>query len=151
MAMELSLSPFARLLLGQGRYKSGPRDIFCPAAGWLLRVRRRCSHELFDYIKGYYNTHRKHSSLGDKAPNEFEQKSSLLNEDNTGPKISCTSHPHVCGDVAIRHSPLGSSPRVWSNGANTISRRARSANTTGVACRLVSIAVKPLFIKGFIP
>ena len=90
--------------------------------------------ELFDYIKGYYNTHRKHSSLGDKTPNEFEQKFSLLNEDNTGPKISCTSHPHVCGDVAIRHSPLGSSPRVWSNGANTISRRVRSASTMGVAC-----------------
>ena len=35
--------------------------------------------ELFDYIKGYYNTHRKHSSLGDKTPNEFEQKFSLLN------------------------------------------------------------------------
>ena len=35
--------------------------------------------ELFDYIEGYYNTHRKHSSLGYKTPSEFEQNFSLLN------------------------------------------------------------------------
>ena len=35
--------------------------------------------ELFEYIEGYYNTHRKHSSLGYKTPSEFEQKFSLLN------------------------------------------------------------------------
>ena len=35
--------------------------------------------ELFEYIKGYYNTHRKHSSLGYKTPSEFEQIFSLLN------------------------------------------------------------------------
>jgi len=28
--------------------------------------------EIFDYIEGYYNTHRKHSSLGYKTPNQFE-------------------------------------------------------------------------------
>ena len=33
--MELPLSPFAGLLLGQGRYESGPRDVFCPAPGWM--------------------------------------------------------------------------------------------------------------------
>jgi len=28
--------------------------------------------ELFEYIEGYYNTHRKHSSIGYKTPNQFE-------------------------------------------------------------------------------
>jgi transposase InsO family protein len=28
---------------------------------------------LFDYIEGFYNTHRRHSSLGDRSPLEFEQ------------------------------------------------------------------------------
>jgi putative transposase len=28
--------------------------------------------EIFDYIEGYYNTHRKHSSLGYKTPSQFE-------------------------------------------------------------------------------
>jgi hypothetical protein len=28
--------------------------------------------EIFDYIEGYYNTHRKHSSIGYKTPNQFE-------------------------------------------------------------------------------
>jgi transposase InsO family protein len=50
--------------------------------------------EVFEYIEGYYNTHRKHSSLGYKTPSEFEQQSSLLNQHNTGPKISCTSPGH---------------------------------------------------------
>ena len=28
--------------------------------------------EIFEYIEGYYNTHRKHSSLGYKTPIQFE-------------------------------------------------------------------------------
>ena len=28
--------------------------------------------EIFDYIKGYYNTHRKHSAIGYKTPSQFE-------------------------------------------------------------------------------
>jgi putative transposase len=28
--------------------------------------------EIFDYIEGYYNTHRKHSSIGYKTPSQFE-------------------------------------------------------------------------------
>jgi transposase InsO family protein len=28
---------------------------------------------LFDYIEGFYNTHRRHSSLGNRSPLEFEQ------------------------------------------------------------------------------
>jgi putative transposase len=28
--------------------------------------------EIFDYIEGYYNTHRKHSALGYKTPSQFE-------------------------------------------------------------------------------
>jgi putative transposase len=30
--------------------------------------------EIFEYIDGYYNTHRKHSSLGYKTPSQFEAK-----------------------------------------------------------------------------
>ena len=30
--------------------------------------------EIFEYIDGYYNTHRKHSALGYKTPNQFEAK-----------------------------------------------------------------------------
>ena len=28
--------------------------------------------EIFDYIEGYYNTHRKHSAIGYKTPSQFE-------------------------------------------------------------------------------
>jgi putative transposase len=30
--------------------------------------------KVFEYIDGYYNTHRKHSSLGYLSPAEFERK-----------------------------------------------------------------------------
>jgi len=30
--------------------------------------------EIFEYIEGYYNTHRKHSSLGYQTPNQFEAR-----------------------------------------------------------------------------
>ena len=30
--------------------------------------------EIFEYIEGYYNTHRKHSSIGYKTPSQFEAK-----------------------------------------------------------------------------
>ena len=33
--------------------------------------------EIFEYIEGYYNTHRKHSSLGYKTPNQFEAQLSV--------------------------------------------------------------------------
>ena len=35
--------------------------------------------ELFDYIDGYYNTHRKHSSLGYQSPAHFESHLSSIN------------------------------------------------------------------------
>jgi transposase InsO family protein len=35
--------------------------------------------ELFEYIEGYYNTHRKHSSLGYQTPNQFEAHSRSAN------------------------------------------------------------------------
>jgi transposase InsO family protein len=35
--------------------------------------------EIFDFIEGYYNTHRKHSSLGYRAPAQFEAKFNTLN------------------------------------------------------------------------
>lgn len=35
--------------------------------------------ELFTFIEGYYNTHRKHSSLGYQSPNQFEAKLNPLN------------------------------------------------------------------------
>ena len=35
--------------------------------------------ELFAFIEGYYNTHRKHSSLGYRTPNQFEAELNSLN------------------------------------------------------------------------
>lgn len=32
--------------------------------------------EIFEYIEGYYNTHRKHSALGYRSPDKFERESS---------------------------------------------------------------------------
>ena len=35
--------------------------------------------EIFEYIDGYYNTHRKHSSIGYKTPNQFEAQLHSVN------------------------------------------------------------------------
>jgi putative transposase len=35
--------------------------------------------KIFDYIEGYNNTHRKHSPLGYKTPNQFEAKIQSIN------------------------------------------------------------------------
>jgi len=35
--------------------------------------------EIFEYIEGYYNTHRKHSSLGYQTPNQFEAQIHSVN------------------------------------------------------------------------
>jgi putative transposase len=35
--------------------------------------------EIFDYIDGYYNTHRKHSSIGYKTPDQFEAQIHSVN------------------------------------------------------------------------
>ena len=35
--------------------------------------------ELFEYIEGYYNTHRKHSSIGYLTPSQFETKFHSVN------------------------------------------------------------------------
>jgi transposase InsO family protein len=35
--------------------------------------------EIFEYIEGYYNTHRKHSSIGYKTPSQFEAQLPSLN------------------------------------------------------------------------
>jgi len=35
--------------------------------------------ELFEYIEDYYNTHRKHSSLGYKTPSQFEAQTHSTN------------------------------------------------------------------------
>ena len=35
--------------------------------------------EIFEYIEGYYNTHRKHSALGYKTPNQFEAQLHSVN------------------------------------------------------------------------
>lgn len=35
--------------------------------------------EIFDYIEGYYNTHRKHSALGYQTPNQFEAQFHSVN------------------------------------------------------------------------
>lgn len=33
--------------------------------------------EIFEYIEGYYNTHRKHSTIGYLCPNQFESLSAI--------------------------------------------------------------------------
>jgi transposase InsO family protein len=35
--------------------------------------------ELFEYIEGYYNTHRKYSSIGYLTPSQFETKFHSVN------------------------------------------------------------------------
>jgi putative transposase len=35
--------------------------------------------EIFEYIEGYYNTHRKHSAIGYKTPNQFEAQIHSVN------------------------------------------------------------------------
>ena len=57
------------------------------------------SHEdsriaLFEYIEGYYNTQRKHSSNGYQSPVQFE-RNNQLNLKLTVPNIRCTSEHHV--------------------------------------------------------
>ena len=42
--------------------------------GRFVAPTRACARlMLFDYIEGFYNTHRRHSSLGNRSPLEFEQ------------------------------------------------------------------------------
>jgi len=36
--------------------------------------------EVFNYIEGYYNRVRRHSSLGYKSPNEFEKQLAINNQ-----------------------------------------------------------------------
>ena len=35
--------------------------------------------EIFEFIDGYYNTHRKHSALGYQSPSQFEAQLRSLN------------------------------------------------------------------------
>ena len=49
------------------------------------RVHRRVYHtrdeakaDLFDYIEGFYNPRRRHSTLGGISPKEFEEKVELV-------------------------------------------------------------------------
>lgn len=46
--------------------------------------------EIFDYIEAYYNTHRKHSSLGSLPPSSFEAQFKH-NNGKIGPIIRCIS------------------------------------------------------------
>jgi transposase InsO family protein len=40
----------------------------------LCETRRQAEGEIFQYINGFYNPRRRHSSLGDKSPLAFERK-----------------------------------------------------------------------------
>ena len=48
----------------------------------LVRTRFRSQAEarmdVFDFIEGFYNTHRRHSSIGKVSPLEFERKYALI-------------------------------------------------------------------------
>lgn len=49
------------------------REALAPSATWSKdRVRR----ELFEYIEGYYNQSRLHSSVGYQSPVDFEKQNS---------------------------------------------------------------------------
>jgi putative transposase len=39
----------------------------------VFRTRTRARTAIFDYIEGFYNTHRRHSALGYRSPAEFER------------------------------------------------------------------------------
>jgi putative transposase len=39
-----------------------------------FKTRDQARFEIFDYIEGFYNTHRRHSSLGNLSPAEFERR-----------------------------------------------------------------------------
>lgn len=43
--------------------------------GGCFENRHDAQTEIFEYIEGYYNTHRKHSSLGYQTPSQFEARS----------------------------------------------------------------------------
>ncbi len=43
---------------------------------------RHASLEVFDFIEGFYNPHRRHSSIGDISPNEFERRHRVNAERN---------------------------------------------------------------------
>ena len=49
--------------------------------------------EIFEYIEGYYNTHRKHSALGYQTPNQFEAQihSAKLNNKTVQKSVA----PHI--------------------------------------------------------
>jgi transposase InsO family protein len=70
--------------------------------------------EIFDYIAGYYNTHRKHSALGYHPPASSRPKSTPQTKPQNGPKISCTSRGfHGLQEFASKFHPCN--PRnPWS-------------------------------------
>jgi putative transposase len=39
-----------------------------------FRNRSEARYEIYDYIEGFYNTKRRHSSLGNLSPAEFERR-----------------------------------------------------------------------------
>ena len=62
---------------------------------------RQASLEVFDFIEGFYNPHRRHSSIGDISPNEFERRHRVNAERNA----RSDDHP-IEGAAAV----IGSDP-----------------------------------------
>jgi hypothetical protein len=51
----------------------------------IYRTRDEARADVFDYIERFYNTKRRHSTIGYLSPMEFEMKAGLLNQESSKP------------------------------------------------------------------
>ena len=58
----------------------GKRDKPEEIVSRLRHTRRQAEAALFQYINGYYNPRRRHSTLGRKSPLAFEQKAASMSD-----------------------------------------------------------------------
>ena len=70
---------------------------------------------IFEFIEGWYNTHRRHSALGYVSPNDFERATAgTSRENNSGPHDRVDSKALQMGKSEVRNYPLGlPSTLVW--------------------------------------
>lgn len=75
-----------------------------------MRFETRAEAELavFDFIEGFYNTRRRHSSIGNRAPAIFE-RNAQLSEGSTPPPRSSPSRGRKKGQTTLLTAPLSQS------------------------------------------